>query len=58
MPNETEEYLDKFIEKSVPRDLWSEFGQIVSAMRAGFYEGIKYQKEKARKEQKKQLESS
>lgn len=46
-----EEHLEKFIERSIPKNLWSVYEQVVQAMKNGFYEGVSF----AEKQSKDQL---
>lgn len=46
------EYLENFISKTIPRELWSNYDSIVSAIKIGFLEGMKFERE-LRKNKKK-----
>lgn len=44
--NKEQVYLEKWIEKKIPRSLWENFQQAIGGMSEGFYEGIKFERQR------------
>ncbi len=46
MKNEIEKHLQQLIDKKIPKHLQSNYSEIISAFKSGFYEGIKFERSK------------
>lgn len=46
-----EEYIEKIIEKTIPRHLWGLYEQLINGMKSGFYAGLKFEREKNKKKE-------